>query len=170
TINDTLGHTAGDRLLQKVAQRLASCLRQTDTIARWEGDEFTLLLPQLSCAEDATKIVQRILNEFNPPFEFEEREFRLKLNIGIALAPYDGEDAETLLKKADTALYRAKQQGKNNYLFYTPGMNAKVLDRLVLENNLHKAIDKEEFLLHYQPQVDLNTGEILGMEALIRWQ
>jgi diguanylate cyclase (GGDEF)-like protein/PAS domain S-box-containing protein len=170
TINDTLGYTAGDRLLQNVAQRLATCLRQTDIIARWEGDEFTLLMPRLNCVEDATKIAQRILNKFNAPFHFENQEFRITVSIGIALAPYDGEDAETLLKKADTALYGAKQQGKNNYLLYTPAMNIKAFDKLVLENNLHKAIDKEELLLHYQPQVDLNTGQILGMEALIRWQ
>jgi len=170
TINDTLGYTAGDQLLQNVAQRLATCLRQTDIIARWEGDEFTLLMPQLNCAEDATKIAQRILNKFNAPFHFKNQEFRITVSIGIALAPYDGEDAETLLKKADTALYGAKQQGKNNYLLYTPAMNIRVFDKLVLENNLHKAIDKEELLLHYQPQVDLNTGQILGMEALIRWQ
>ncbi len=169
-INDTLGHAIGDQLLQKAASRLTGCLREVDTLARWGGDEFILLLPQISCAEDAAKVAQRILDAFNAPFYFEEQELYITTSIGIALGISDGEDAETLLKHADTAMYSAKQLGKNNYQFYAPTMNPKALEQLMLENNLHKALEREELLLHYQPQVDLNTGQIVGMEALVRWQ
>ncbi|MGE5657417.1 MAG: EAL domain-containing protein [Actinomycetota bacterium] len=169
-INDTLGHAVGDRLLQIVANRLISCLRSGDTIARWGGDEFTLLLSMITCAEDATKICQRILQTLSIPFQVEERELYIKGSLGIALAPYDGEDADTLLKNADAAMYRAKQQGRNNYQLYSPAIGSRAFERLVLENNLYKALERKEFLLHYQPQVDLKTGKITGMEALIRWQ
>ncbi len=169
TINDTLGHVTGDHLLQIAAQRLKSCLRGGDTVARWGGDEFTLLFPRLSCSEEAIKIAQRILNVFNDPFILEGKEFHVKASLGIALAPYDGEDAETLLKNADAAMYRVKQQGKNNFQVYSPAINTKALEQLTLENNLHKALDRREFLLHYQPQVDLKTGKILAVEALVRW-
>ncbi len=169
-INDTLGHAIGDQLLREAASRLTGCLREIDTLARWGGDEFTLLLPQISCVEDAAKVAQRILDAFSVPFCFAEQELYITTSIGIALSPDDGEDAETLLKHADTAMYGAKQQGKNNYQFYTPTMNPEALEQLVLENNLHKALEREELLLHYQPQVDLDTGQIVGMEALVRWQ
>lgn len=169
-INDTLGHAVGDELLQKVAKRLKKCLREKDTVARWGGDEFTILLSSIASAEDATNVAQKILDEMSIPFNFAGREFYVKASIGIALGPYDGEDAETLLKNADAAMYRAKQQGRNNYQMYTQAIGNKALERLILENNLYKALQKEEFLLHYQPQVDLRTGEIMGMEALIRWQ
>ncbi|MBD1922053.1 EAL domain-containing protein [Microcoleus sp. FACHB-831] len=170
TINDTLGHAVGDQLLKSTAKRLTSCLRETDIIARWGGDEFTLLLSPISCAEDAGKIAQRILAVLNVPFKFDGQELYIKASLGIALAPYDGEDAETLLKNADAAMYRAKQQGRNNYQMYTPAIGNKALERLVLENKLYKALEREEFVLHYQPQVDLKSGQIVGMEALIRWQ
>ncbi len=170
TINDSLGSTAGDCLLQSVAQRLASCVREIDTIARWGGDEFILLLPQIANLEDAGKITQRILDKFQAPFIFNNQEFHITFSMGIALAPDNGTETETILKNADIALSRVKQQGRNNYLFYTPTMNIKSLDQLVLQNSLYKAIDRKEFLLHYQPQIDLNTGQIVGMEALIRWQ
>ena len=171
TINDTLGsgHMTGDQLLQVAAQRLRTCLRDGDTIARWGGDEFTLLFPKLSCSEEAIKIAQRILNVFNAPFILEGKEFHIKASLGVALSPYDGEDTETLLKNADAAMYRVKKQGKNNFQLYSPAINTKALEQLTLENNLHKALDRREFLLHYQPQVDLKTGKILAMEALVRW-
>lgn len=170
TINDTLGHAIGDKLLQSAARRLTSCLREGDVVARWGGDEFTILLSPISCAEEAAKIVQRMLGALNVPFHFDDRELYVKASVGIALAPYDGENAETLLKNADAAMYRAKQQGRNNYQLYTPAIGSKALERLVLESRLYKALEREEFLLHYQPQVDITTGQIVGMEALIRWQ
>jgi len=170
TINDTLGHAIGDKLLQLAAQRLVGCLRQGDTIARWGGDEFTLLIPQITCAKDAVQLAQKILIAFRTPFRLNEHELRITASIGIALAPYDGEDGETLLKNADATMYRAKQQGKDNFQLYTPEMNTKALEQLVLVNSLYQALNRDEFLLHYQPQVDLKTGQIVGMEALIRWQ
>jgi diguanylate cyclase (GGDEF)-like protein len=170
TVNDTLGHAAGDQLLQQVTKRLQACLRECDAVARWGGDEFTLLFPHISCTEDVSKIVQRILDVLGAPFWLEEQELYVTASLGVALAPYDGEDTETLLKNADTAMYRAKQQGKNNSCFYSPEMNTKGLEQLALEADLRKALTRDEFLLYYQPQVDINTGEIVAMEALIRWQ
>ena len=170
TVNDTLGHAVGDQLLQQVTQRLQGCLRECDTVSRWGGDEFTLLLPHIDCAEEVSKITCRILDVISAPFCLEEHELYITASLGIALAPYDGEDAETLLKNADTAMYRAKQQGKNNYQLYSPEMNTKALERLALEADLRKALMRDELLLYYQPQVDINTGEIVGMEALLRWQ
>jgi len=169
-INDTLGHAVGDKLLQKVSQRLTDCLRERDLVARWGGDEFTILLTELNNAEEVVNIIQRILHVISDPFVFNNQEFYVKASIGIALAPYDGEDAETLLKNADAAMYKAKQKGRNNYQLYTPAIGNKALERMVLENNLYKALQREEFLLHYQPQIDLTTGQIVGIEALIRWQ
>jgi len=169
-INDTLGHATGDQLLQQVAQRLQTCLREGDLVARWGGDEFTILLPGVQIAENAVHIVERILQVISAPFDFSNQEFYVKASIGIAFAPYDGEDAETLLKNADAAMYKAKHKGRNNYQVYTPAIGDKALERMVLENNLYKALQREEFLLHYQPQLDITTGEIVGMEALIRWQ
>ncbi len=169
-INDTLGHAIGDQLLQQVAQRISGCLKKSDTIARWGGDEFTLILPQVYSANDAIKIATRIIKALQAPFNCGKQEFHVTTSIGIALAPYDGEDAETLLKNADTAMYRAKQQGKNSFQLYAADMNTQALEQLVLANDLYKALNRGEFLLHYQPQVDLKTGRIVGTEALIRWQ
>ena len=170
TINDTLGHAVGDQLLKNVSTRLTSCLRDGDLLARWGGDEFTLLLSPISCPEAAAKMAKNILSALNSPLEFAGQELHIKASLGIALAPYDGEDAETLLKNADAAMYRAKQQGRNNYQLYTAAIGTKAQERLSLENNLYKALERQEFLLHYQPQIDLQTGVVVGMEALIRWQ
>ncbi|MBW4678807.1 MAG: EAL domain-containing protein [Microcoleus vaginatus WJT46-NPBG5] len=169
-INDTLGHAVGDRLLEAVALRLTSCLRSGDTIARWGGDEFTLLLPQVSCVLDTVKIAQRLLDVLKPIFYLDGHQLHITSSIGIAFYPSDGVDAETLLKNADAALYRAKEQGRNAFQLYTPAINSKASELLVLEHSLHHALEREEFLIYYQPLVNTLTGEIAQMEALVRWQ
>jgi len=170
TINDTLGHTVGDRLLQGIARRVKACLREDDIIARWGGDEFTLLMPHIGCAEDALNIAQRILEALKPTFDLEGHQIRSTFSIGIALYPDDGQDAETLMKNADAALYHAKEQGRNNYQRYSSAMNSKASEMLALENSLHQALERGEFVIYYQPQVNTRTGEITRMEALLRWQ
>jgi len=170
TINDTLGHPVGDQLLREVAVRLKKSLRSEDTVARLGGDEFTLLITETRRIQDVAKIAQKVIDEFKSPFSIGNREFYITTSAGIAVYPNDGKEVNTLLRNADIALYRAKEQGRNNYQFYTSAMGEKVLERLILENNLHKALEREEFLLHYQPIVNLNSGNIAGMEALLRWQ
>lgn len=170
TINDTLGHAIGDLLLQAVAARLSDCMREGDTISRWGGDEFTLLLPQISNTEDAAKAAQRISEALKPAFYLEIHELYISTSIGIAIYPHDGEDAQTLLKNADAALYRVKEQGRNGYQIYTPAINSQASELLALESSLHHALERQEFVLHYQPQINVSTGAITGMEALLRWQ
>nr|WP_290223456.1 EAL domain-containing protein [Trichocoleus desertorum] len=170
TINDTLGHAVGDHLLQLSAQRIASCLREGDVVARWGGDEFTLLLPNLSCPEAASKIARRVLESLKPAFNLEGHELYITSSIGIALYPQDGEDVPTLLRNADAALYKAKDQGRNNYQFYTTALNAQASARLELESGLHHALERGEFVVYYQPQVNLLNQQITCMEALVRWQ
>lgn len=168
TINDTLGHAVGDRLLEDVAARLKGCLRCDDILARWGGDEFTLLLPQIVDVEDAAKIAQRILEVLHPAFDLDGHQLHITSSIGIALSPCDGLEIETILKNADAALYRAKEQGRNNYQFYNAAMNSQASELLVLENELHQALNRGEFVLHYQPQINSKTNQITGMEALLR--
>jgi diguanylate cyclase (GGDEF)-like protein len=170
TINDTLGHAMGDRLLQNIVKRLLGCIRDKDVVARWGGDEFTLLLPNINCREDATAIAQRLLAALRPPFELDEHCFYITSSIGIALYPDDGRDSETLLKNADAALYKAKEGGRNDYRHYNLQINSQAKEKLALENKLYSALEKREFVLYYQPIVDVTTGKILKMEALVRWQ
>lgn len=170
TINDTLGHTVGDRLLQDVSQRLKNALRAGDIVARWGGDEFIVLLPLIEQIEDATQTAKRILKALDSVFHLEGNDLYITSSIGIALLDRDSIDAESLIKNADTALYYAKEQGRNQYQYYNSAMNAKAPERLTLEKRLRQALEKGEFSLHYQPRVDVATGAISGMEALIRWQ
>lgn len=169
-INDSLGHAAGDQLLQEVAKRLRQCLRKHDLVARWAGDEFTLLLTDIDSSEDAVTIAQKILTAMKPNFTLEGQPLHIGSSIGIAIYPNDGEDAETLLKNADAALYRAKDGGRNSYHLYTSSISSETSEWLTLENYLHRALERQEFVLHYQPQVNVLTGEITQMEALLRWQ
>ncbi|MBD2310817.1 EAL domain-containing protein [Desertifilum sp. FACHB-1129] len=169
-INDTLGHAAGDRLLQSMSERVKNCLRSTDMMARWGGDEFTILIPEIHSAEDPAKISQRILDSLKYAFNLEGHQLHISNSIGIAIYPQDGMDAETLLRNADAALYIAKEQGRNNYQFYTSVINSQAAEFLSLENELHQALKRQEFVLLYQPQINIVTGEVIGMEALIRWQ
>lgn len=167
-VNDTLGHDVGDRLLVGVAHKLKSCLRPQDMLARMGGDEFTILLAELEDVDYALRIADEILQIFTQPFIIDEHHLHITTSIGIAVFPKDGADVETLMKNADVAMYRAKEQGKNRYqLFADAGMG---ISTLMLENQLRHALGRDELLLHYQPQVDMQTGSIIGMEALIRWE
>ncbi|HEY9646813.1 MAG TPA: EAL domain-containing protein, partial [Chroococcidiopsis sp.] len=170
TINDTLGHAVGDRLLQQATQRLTTCLREEDCIARWGGDEFTLVLPNLKHPDDAATIAQRISDALRPAFRLDHHDLYITSSIGIALYPHNGQDAETLLKNADAALYRAKEQGRNNYQFYSHAINPQASQLLTLDHSLHQALDRNEFIVFYQPQFNVVTGQITQVEALVRWK
>jgi len=169
-INDSLGHATGDQLIQSVAKRLLACVRASDTISRQGGDEFAILLSEIANSEDAARSASQILLSLNAPHCIAGQDLRIDGTIGISLYPQDGEDAETLVKNADTAMYHAKECGRNNFQFFKAEMNLKAVERQSLEGSLRCALDREEFLLHYQPKVNLDTGEITGVEALIRWQ
>ena len=168
-INDTLGHTLGDELLKQFGQRLNYCVRTGDIVARWGVDEFTLLLPEIKSSEDTVNLAQRILDELKKPFDISGHQLYIKTSIGIAIYPQDGNDAETLLKNADAALYRAKERGRNHYRFYSSTMTSKASMLLQLENLLYQAMEENEFILHYQPQIKLKDKKISGMESLLRW-
>ena len=169
-INDSLGHSTGDGLLKAVAERIRRCIREGDTVARFGGDEFTLLIPRIDNVEDAAKIAQKILETLKIPFSISDHELFVTTSIGISVYPGDGSDPETLVRNADTAMYRAKDQGRDNYQLYAPAMNARALERLALENMLRKALSHRELVLYYQPVADMRTKSIVGVEALIRWQ
>ncbi|MCH8921085.1 MAG: EAL domain-containing protein, partial [Chloroflexi bacterium] len=169
-VNDTVGHALGDRLLQSVAERLTGLVRDGDTVARVGGDEFTLLLAEVERVEEVAEVAERVLDALRQPWVLNGHEFRITTSIGIAMFPSDGEDADSLLSNADTAMYRAKDQGRDNYKLYTPAMNARIVERLALENSLRHGLERGEFLVYYQPQVDIASGKIVGMEALVRWQ
>jgi len=169
-INDSLGHMAGDFLLQQVAGRLKACVEDDTTVARLGGDDFAILLEQCEDVKDVVVTAEKILDQFTTSFNLTSYETFITASIGITSFPDDGHDAETLLKNGELAMYRAKIEGKNRYQFFTKGMNSKVIHRLSLENRLRMALDREEFLVYYQPKVSIGSGEILGMEALVRWQ
>lgn len=168
-INDTLGHVVGDQLLQKASKRLKSCVRTSDTVSRLGGDEFTVILPHIDETEDALLVAQKILEGLALPFFLAEQELFITASIGISMYPLHGEDSETLIKQADSAMYRAKEQS-NNYQLYTSNMNATFYRKMKLENGLRKALEKDQLRIVYQPQMDIRTGRINGIEALLRWQ
>jgi diguanylate cyclase (GGDEF)-like protein len=169
-INDTLGHEAGDRLLQNVANRLARCVRRSDTVVRQGGDEFVVLVEAFQGPGDLAQVAEKILVEVAEPMTVYGREFQITASIGVSTCPVDGEDLQALLKNADIAMYRAKQQGKNTYQFYAEQMNPHSVERLELEAALRRALERNELTLHYQPKVQARTGRVTGIECLLRWQ
>jgi len=169
TINDSLGHAVGDMLLKEIARRIGECVRDTDTISRQGGDEFLIVLPDVRGADAITPVLLKIRDRLQTPFEIDGHELTTSASIGVAIYPDDGLDFDTLLKKADTAMYRAKDGGRNSYRFFDEQMNVEAVEHLRLKNGMRRAIERAEFVLHYQPQIDLNTGSIVGAEALLRW-
>jgi diguanylate cyclase (GGDEF)-like protein len=169
-VNDSLGHTVGDLLLQSVAQCMIGCVRQSDTISRQGGDEFVLLLSTIERAEDAALCAQKLLTALALPHHIDRHDLHIGASIGISIYPDDGQDMETLTKNADTAMYHAKENGRNHYQFFEPNMNVLAVRRQSIEASLRHALERREFVLHYQPKINLQTGTIVGVEALIRWQ
>jgi diguanylate cyclase (GGDEF)-like protein/PAS domain S-box-containing protein len=168
-INDTLGHDIGDRLLQSVSQRIVSCVRGSDTVSRQGGDEFVILLTEVMHPQDAAVSAAKILLTLSAPHRIQEHSLSISASIGIVIYPSDGTEVEALMKHADFAMYHAKEQGRNNYQFFEPGMNVRAMERQSLENGLRHAIERRQLVLHYQPIMNLQTGEISGVEALTRW-
>lgn len=167
-VNDSLGHQAGDALLKTVSQRLQECLREGDSVARLGGDEFVLSLPLVTGANDAALIAQKVINILDKPFIVDNHELHVSASIGISLYPDNGNDAESLMRAADTALYHAKEKGRSNYQFFTSALNKAAQRRLALANRLRRALTRNEFALHFQPQVDMESGTIFSAEALLR--
>ena len=169
-INDTKGHDFGDKLLKEVAKRLAATVRESDTLARLGGDEFVVVMNSAECQEKAAGAAQRILAAFTAPFALENEQVHCNASIGISLFPDDGQDADSLVKCADTAMYYAKEKGKGHFRFFSSELNARIMHRVAMENSLRHGLQKQEFLLHYQPKWDLKTSRVTGVEVLLRWQ
>ena len=169
-INDSLGHSVGDLLLQEVAERLKRWAREQDTVARLGGDEFLIVLTDVKDVPDAAVAAERLMDAMTAEFVVQGHSLNISCSLGISIFPEHGTDSETLIKNADAAMYSAKDSGRNNFRFFTEDMNAQVVERLTLENSLRLALDKKELFLMYQPQMDIATGRITGLEALLRWQ
>jgi diguanylate cyclase (GGDEF)-like protein/PAS domain S-box-containing protein len=169
-INDSLGHGTGDRLLHLVAKRLLAAVRTSDTVSRMGGDEFVILLSEVAHAGDAGVKAGKILSALSAPFEIEQNTLRVTASIGVTTYPEDGQSAELLIRNADLAMYQAKEKGRSNYQFFEKGMNVRAVERQSIEGDLRYALERDEFVMHYQPKIDLKTGAITGVEALVRWQ
>ena len=169
-INDSLGHSVGDQLLQSVGQRLLSCVRQSDSVSRQGGDEFVVLLPDIGHPEDAALSAEKMLSAIARPHRTDQHDLHISASIGISIYPDNGMDAETLIKHADTAMYHAKDTGRKTYAFFEQEMTARAIARQSTEASLRLALERHEFVLHYQPKIDLHSGAIVGIEALVRWQ
>ena len=168
-INDTLGHSTGDELLKVIAERLLNCARAGDTVARYGGDEFVLVFPDIARMEGAALIAERIIAEISQPLQLKGHNLQGTVSIGISFYPQDGPNKETLLQHADAAMYHAKDKGRNTFCFYTEALNQRLQQRLTMEEDLHQALKEEQFIVYYQPKIDLRTGKISGVEALLRW-
>ena len=168
-VNDNIGHDGGDEMLKKVADRLSQSLRKYDMVARFGGDEFVISLNQITRVEDIKTIADNIMKTFTRPFNIKGQEFFISASAGIAVYPVDGEEAELLIKNADLAMYAAKNKGRNQYTLCSPGMKEEMLKRMKLINGLYRALERNELVLYYQPQISVITKEIIGIEALIRW-
>lgn len=169
-VNDSLGHKAGDSFLTTISERLQLAVRDADTVARLGGDEFVLVLPEIGPNSLNANSVQRVMQVISQPIQIEQKEFSLNCSIGVAIFPNDGDTAGQLIERADIAMYRAKETGRNNFQFFTAEMNERLLERLRIEEAMRNAVERDEFVLFYQPQVDLHSGEVIGAEALLRWQ
>jgi diguanylate cyclase (GGDEF)-like protein/PAS domain S-box-containing protein len=169
SINDTLGHDAGDALLKQIATRLSGCVRETDTISRQGGDEFLILLPDLIHVDDTAPVLVKVMERMQMPIQAQGHEISTSISMGVTVYPDDGASFEVLLKKADMAMYKAKDDGRNTYRFFDEAMNVEAVEHLFIRNGLRRALDRSEFVLHYQPQIDLTSNTVIGVEALIRW-
>jgi diguanylate cyclase (GGDEF)-like protein len=161
-VNDSLGHSTGDKLLQSVAKRLCDCVRESDTVSRQGGDEFVVLLSEVQQADDVAISARRILETVATAHPIDMHNLHVTTSIGMSIYPDDGADAETLIKNADTAMYQAKENGRQSYQFFEPAMNVRAVERQFIEEGLRRALERHEFALHYQPKIDLKTGEITG--------
>lgn len=168
-INDSLGHDFGDAMLEQVAARLSRSLREGETVARLGGDEFVIVLPSLTHSEDASVVANRLITDIGRPLDLKGQSFHVTTSVGISVFPDDGDTVETLLRNADTAMYHAKELGRNNFQFYTEALNAIVTERVLLENDMRRGLEQHEFVVHYQPQIDARSGQVIGAEALVRW-